>query len=413
MIFKEEHGVSLAGPSRVCICRGPWQVITLAASLETHLSRVKGAADLQTVLALSGRKVSGEMRQTMEDLAQQLGIAQRILWINDIVIGIASISDNDFAMRMKLLKDRIAVGKVTELWTASPNEHEDRFLFECYPRSRVIIYEDGLHTYSGPWAVGNPSASARIKATAKMLLRPFRADPSLRVNSFRQGIRLLGQRSWKPERAYLILANRLGVPKPFGDVADLVDTSSLRAVVQQFDVEANASLKAATKPRALVLSGCYSLFRSMSREEEVGLYAQVIAKLARSGYQILWKDHPKVLESFLPDLRRRSSKVDIQYYAPDDTWPLELYLQRDPVDLVVAGTSTSLLYIPLIFEERVQVGTFSEVIRPFVTGHRLNMISIVRSHVRSLDEIIENERFEDKAAAPHSDLASQESLPSV
>jgi hypothetical protein len=65
------------------------------------------------------------------------------------------------------------------------------------------------------------------------------------------------------------------------------------------------------------------------------------------GYDVIWKEHPRTRQPFLPELANLVPGIDT---SPDmGPWPIELFVERLRVSACAALTSTSLYSIPLLF----------------------------------------------------------------
>jgi hypothetical protein len=381
--------VSTTAAVRVCVCRGTWQLLTLSASLREH-ERV-GGPRLRTTLALSGERLSQAMRRRLDDFAARLGL-EDVRWIDDVVAEATRLSDRDFARRLALLRRRLGAGAPDEVWIANPRSPLDRVVLEAFPRSRLVLYEDGLGTYAAPWADAAPLA-LRLRITARTLLAGTGRAPGRRARLLQRGVRPLGRRARQPDAVYLHLAHVLGVPPLHRASARVVEPAVLRAVLERVAYrpeEAPNARPGGPAPRgtALVLGSSYSFWGAMSRAEELELYAGVVSRVAAAGYDVLWKEHPRTLAPFLPELRRAAPEANLRAFGEDPAVPLELYLLRRTVDLLVAGTSSSLLYVPLLLGDRTRVATFAPWLAGLVGGPRRDIVRLVEATVPPLDAVL-------------------------
>jgi hypothetical protein len=372
---------------RICVCLGVWQLITLAASLATHRGWDGTADRLRTTLVLSAPKPTESLRSMMDRMSQRIDHFDRVCWIDGLVPGFEATTDNDYSDRLARLRDRLGISRPAELWLANPGDRHEQFVHEGYPDAPLIIYEDGLHTYSAPWSE-SASWGQRTRVTARHLLHRVRGDADARIEILLKRTRLLWQPVRRPRAAYLILAPSLGIPIPYEDIVRTVDPATLGAVIRSIDPGDHSLPSTSNTRQALVLGSTYSFWKAMTRDQETQLYADHLEKLHRAGYRVWWKEHPRTAEPFLPELRRRLPEVPLDPYALDSTIPLEIALSANPVDLIVAGTSTGLLYAPLLFGSQVRVASFAEAVRPFVGGVRLRTIDLVLSAVPRLEDVL-------------------------
>jgi hypothetical protein len=372
--------------TRVCYASGSWQLITLCASLRAHHARVPEAVGVQTTIVFSGTGNSPALRRTLERLAELFGHSERIVWIDDLLAELPDFDDAQFEERIGQVRERIGVPHPGEVWVAYPWTGVDRFLLECYLDARVVLFEDGLFTYTRPWGDSDPLKD-RLRETLRYMMRRAAADPHARTNAFSSEVRLLGRRKRVLDASYLLLGGALGIPAEHRTVAHIVDPAVLREVLALVPVDL-ALPPQGERPRALVLGANFSAWKLVPREDELRLYTDVVRKLDEAGYEIWWKDHPRVLEPFHPDIRARLPDIPLHLLHTDHTVPLEAVLLRDPVDLIVAGLSAGLFYTPLISDSRVHVATFAEVARPLLQWPWLEMADLIQANVPTLDAVL-------------------------
>jgi hypothetical protein len=371
---------------RVCYASGSWQLTTLCASLRAHHARVPGAAGVRTRLVFSGTGNSPAQRQTLETLASLFGLDEHIVWIDELLAGLADIDDAEFTARIRQVRERVGGGRAAEVWIAYPWTGPDRFLLECFPDARVVLFEDGLFTYTRPWA-DQHSLRARTTETLRYLARRAVADPRALVRAFYSETRLLGRPRRTLDASYLLLGDKLGIPAPHRAVAHVVDPAILRSVIESIPMP-RALPDRSDRPRALVLGANFSAWKLIPHDDELRLYTDVVRRLADAGYEVWWKDHPRVIEPFHSALQQQNPGIEVRLFQPDHTLPIEVALLKDPVDLIVAGLSAGLFYTPLITDTRVRVATFAEVARPFLQWPWLDMADLIQSNVPTLDAVL-------------------------
>jgi hypothetical protein len=373
--------------ARICACHGPWQAIVLSAALETRRAE-GGDSPPRTVLALSGERLSAPIRRAMEACVALLRGFDDVVWIDDLAAGVTGLGDHEFQGRLAELRERLGVGEAAEVWTGNPRTPADRVLFDVYPDAPIVVFEDGLGTYAAPWSE-EASAAGRALETAKALTKALvRPGVSVRGAAFAKGVRLVGQRPRRPEAAYLVLAEWLGVPAPYGGAARVVGRDTLATAVERVRAGRPRPAIDGPKPRALVLGGSYSFWSAMSRDDEATLHAAAIERLGVAGYEVWWKEHPRTLEPLLPELRRRLAGAALHAFDAPSALPLEVQLDEDAFDLVVSATSTSLLYLPLLFGDRVRVATVADTVGPHLGGVRHRIAELVLGVVPRLDAVL-------------------------
>jgi hypothetical protein len=376
---------STARGVRVCYLSGTWQMITLCASLREHFARTPHSHHLDTVLVLAGTGTSAALRQKLEDVVTLLGVGDRSVWIDDLMAGLGGVGDREFEARIRMTRERIGARDVAEVWVSYPWAGPDRFLLECYPGAQVVLYEDGVLTYARPWSGEYSRVSPR--ETVKYLYRKTAGDSRARVRAFNSESRLLGRRRRTPVASYLLLGHRLGVPSAHRRFAHIVPPRTLREVLEAIPVD-SVPRAATTHPRALLLGANLSAWQVIPFEDELGLYVSAVSRLANAGYDVWWKDHPRVPHPFLGALQKRLPDIPISPLELDHALPLEVALLKDPVDLLVGGVTAGLFYAPLITPSQMRAATFAEVMRPLLKWPWLDVADLIQAHVPSLDMVL-------------------------
>lgn len=373
-------------PARVCYASGTWQLITLCAALRAHHLRFPDAAATETVVVFSGTGTIPALRETLERLAGLYDELDRFVWIDDLLAGLRRFDDAQFDATIGAVRERIGVSSAAEVWVNYPWFGPDRFLLESYPDARVILFEDGVLTYTRPWADAYRLRSGS-RETVRYLARRIVGDPRARVKAFHSETRLFGRRRRAPDASYLLLGDALGVPRVHRAIAHVVDPAVLRGVLESIPVD-RAMPDPGDRPRALILGANFSAWDVIPYEAELALYADIVTRVANGGYEVWWKDHPRILEPFHPALQDLLPDVTIHRLQVDSTLPLEAALLEDPVDLIVAGLSSGLFYTPLITTSEVRTATFVEAARPLLKWPWLDVADLIQANVPTLDSVL-------------------------
>ncbi len=103
----------------------------------------------------------------------------------------------------------------------------------------------------------------------------------------------------------------------------------------------------ARAPRAIMLGQCFCNYGDISRDFELESYVEIARSVQQMGYEVLWKEHPRMRWPCEPDLIERVPGVRS---LPDTgPWPIEVYAERLGIAACAGLTSTSLFSIPLLF----------------------------------------------------------------
>jgi hypothetical protein len=386
----------MSGSVRVCYASGSWQMIAMYASLLAHQLRAGSADAVETVVAFASTGDSPHLRRRMEQLAALFGLDGRMVWIRDLTHDLRDLDDTEFRSRQRQLRERIGQENVVELWLAYPWAGADRFLLACFPDAHLVLFEDGLFTYSRPWS-DTHARRERLRATVRYWKARIMRDPRALVSVFCSEVRLLGAPRRSPIASYLILADVLGVPDAHRDVARIVEPSLIRKVVRKIPAEALLP-PAQDRPRALVLGSNFAAWNLIPYEDELAIYLDVVRRLSDAGYEVWWKDHPRLDEPFYPALVRRLEGVDLHALQTDHTLPLEVTLQHESVDLLVGSLTAGLFLWPLLAEREVQVATYAGSFRPHLKWPWIHVGELVEEKVPSLEQVLRCARGPDSSA---------------
>jgi hypothetical protein len=372
--------------ARVCYASGTWQLITLCAALRAHHARFPELAGLETVVVFSGTGTVPALRRTLEQLGGLYQECHRFVWIDDLLSDLDRFDDREFEAAMRGVRDRIGVDSPAEVWVCYPWIGPDRFLLECYPAARVVLFEDGVLTYTRPWS-GAYRLRSTTRETVRFVARRLSGDPRAKVRAFRSEARLFGTRRPALVASYLLLGDTLGIPAPHRRIGYVVDPAVLRSVLESIPVDRSTPDRG-DGPRALVLGANFSAWNLIRTADELSLYAGIVRQVADAGYDVWWKDHPRVPVPFHPALQEALPDVTVHRLDVDPTLPLEAALLRDPVDLIVAGLSAGLFYTPMIMGPEVRAATFVQAFRPLLQWPWLDVADLIDAHVPTLDQVL-------------------------
>jgi hypothetical protein len=339
------------------VVSGPWQMITLAAALLGHdQASMSGPALEDRRLAFFNRHFSDEIREVMLQIAASLGGPLQAVWIDDLLATSAVSQAKSFGAIVESLRARIGQEEFDEIWINSVRDWPEAFICAAFPTAKVFLYEDGLATYFA----GSPVDKFSLR---DLLTRPaFRKtmiDRVRRAFSFSSSEVLQKMRSLPrslPERvtgASLYLYRRFPLPPDLdGRKVTDVTPDHLRTVIQL--VQKNAVFAGGLiEPRqegVLFLAQTFSEAKYLLREQEEGIYRTVTRRLVEKGCIVYWKDHPRAKEPFFPQMMSEFGAHSVRQIKTPAAFPIELSLQRHSFQCCVGGTSTSLCYLPDLFE---------------------------------------------------------------
>jgi hypothetical protein len=143
--------------------------------------------------------------------------------------------------------------------------------------------------------------------------------------------------------------------------------------------------------RLLVLGQALSRNGIMTREEEFGIYRDIIDTLLAKGYRILWKEHPRISEPFFADLKAHlqqrcpAAAERLQQLSIPHAYPVEMVADRLGLAGCVAGTSAALFYLRRLYD--IPCYTFGEVLLSRMKGVDVFMNDMIRREVPPLTDL--------------------------
>jgi hypothetical protein len=245
-----------------------------------------------------------------------------------------------------MLREGLGAATAAEVWVDCLWARFSKVAAEAYPRARVVLYEDGLHTYV---PAEDHHVSARVLAT----------DPRRGYRALRE--RLRGRlrpddlgRTMRPRHlarvsaSYLWIGRTVPLPPHQRRLPWVqMETRHVREVIDRAAAAAPAAAPAGDGPRALALGQCFANYGDLDRDEELAGYVEMAERLRGAGYQVLWKEHPRATAPAYPAVAAAVPGVAL---LPDlGPWPVELFVERLGVSACASVTSTSLFSIPELF----------------------------------------------------------------
>lgn len=389
---------------RVCGVFGTWQLITLVASLQQAAQDSRGT-DAGTseeyedyLLLYETAGVSGEFKEILHRMAETVWPWKRIAWAYDILLNKGRLTQREYDRRRRILQERLGVSAdgPDELWVCWLKRPAEKLLFGTFPRAAIVLYEDGLITYLDVSLARLDGEGIRGGLAAlRTILRKHweKRFPVARLRRSRWEMDIRHQARLR--QAYLLLSKDATlcetlahVPARFVDdrfvrlaLADGLPALPRNAAETAID---EADLDQSAAPRVLMLGQALSRNRIMSREEERALYERIVRTVLDKGYDVLWKDHPRVSEPFFEELRRFAGARVTRLILPH-TCPVEIIADRLQLAACVAGTSAALFYLRRLY--RIPCYSFAAKLLPWMSGTEADMNEHVRREIPSLDDL--------------------------
>ena len=399
---------------RVCGVFGTWQLVTLVAALR-QAEREGGRAgsdggDILVLYETAG--VTDEFKATLDRMARAAWPWRRIVWAYDLLTNRGAYSEPEFAQTLHAVRERVGASpeEVDQIWDCWLTRPAERLLYEAFPQARIVLYEDGLITYT-PIGVAQSGVATNPHRSLRRRIRHWQMarDPTLSASRrFRYAGGSVDPRHLaRVSRAYLQLTDREPLPPALAAVpCERVDYALLRAVLDDLAAALSEELKAgvphgegtdgegpeaggAERPRILVLGQALSRNGVMSRASETALYRSVVERVLDLGYSVLWKEHPRVSEPFFDEIADHARALGVgdlvQRLALPHAYPIELVAPRLRLAGCVVGTSAAPFYLKRLYG--IVSFTFADELLPHMKGVDAFMNRMVRRECPPLSEL--------------------------
>ena len=305
----------------ICI-HGPWQALAAAAAWRQHEDAAGG--DQPDVL-LYAPESQQELLDTMAAYAARLfaGAAVHIA------------STDQWSTECAELGRRLGAeaSDARTVWVTKIFSPAEKELLAAFPCARVVLYEDGLHSY-----LQQERADTLLRRALDWV------DPgvaSRRTEVERAGY--IDNQRQRVDRCYWLLRDALPVPPYLAGAAQHdLSWEGIRTCIGIVDADAPPR---AGGDGALFLGQCFAEYGALARDTELEGYRETIARIAEHGMRVVWKEHPRNQRPFFPELRRELGDAIVEAET-SATEPIELLASRAQYSACVSVCSSSLFYLP-------------------------------------------------------------------
>ena len=387
---------------RVCCCIGTWQLVTLAAALQQIGEDLKaksggdagGFDDYLVVYETGG--VPNSFKETVQQMAEIIWPWKRIVWAYDLLTSERRISQKRFDLLRQTLRERVGVpaNRVDEIWVCWLTRPAEKLVFETYPSARIQLFEDGLISYIPVPLAHEMEGAGSLKTRIRERLDKLRPVRRYRRSHWALDPRHLS----RVESAYLQLTPDAPAPEILAHIPRrFVEYRLLHQALERVkpilaaSYLADSAAEEIVPDRLLVLGQALSRNGMMSRDEELGIYGDIIDTLLAKGYRVLWKEHPRIHEPFFADLkthlqnRAPGAEERLRELSLPRAFPIELAADRLGLAGCVAGTSAALFYLRRLYG--IPCYTFGDVLLPYMQGVDIFMNDMIRREVPPLSEL--------------------------
>ncbi|WP_352761638.1 polysialyltransferase family glycosyltransferase [Mesorhizobium sp. M0510] len=381
-------------PVRICCVFGTWQLLSLVASLRQSIADESSPPqqeheDYLVLYETAG--VSEHFKTDLAKLASTVWTWKRIIWAYDLLTSERKYGQLQIFRIHHQIRATIGleVSSADEIWACFVNRPSEKILLDSYPRAKIVLYEDGLTSYL-PFEVSTmarpPGTRLRKRITGAFIAGLSAISPALRLRKMADKIE---RRHLKRVRLFYSLLSEIPVPYALADVPrSQVGASLMRDLIDEVSRDAlsgdNGDCRASTNPRILLLGQALSRNGIMSYAQEAAIYRHIAEQIVERGYDIVWKEHPRIRAPFFPELldavgnMTSDPSTRITEANLPHTYPIELIVSRMNIVCCVSGTSAALLYLKWLYG--IKAYTFAETLIPLMTGADILMSDMVRTH---------------------------------
>jgi hypothetical protein len=329
---------------RLIFVHGPWQLLMAASALkQAARSLGRSSRDILVIFSLHDGPLPPAICEVMGRIAGAVWAWQRVVVLDDAI----AWNICDARGSMDALRTKLDEGEADEVWLDSLWGTPEKIAAETYPAARLVLYEDGLHTYLP--VEDHHLSAARCLREPRMVYRSLKLRIRERLDSNDLSIALM-----LPRHLSRVVASYLWISlmrSPADQQRRLpwiqLETRFLRDTIAQLSPFVDDfELEVGNGRRAIVLGQCFSNY-GVPRDFELNCYIVMARQLQEMGYEVIWKEHPRTRQPFLTELVEAVAGVRS---VPDlGPWPIEAFVERLGLAACASLTSTSLFTIPLLF----------------------------------------------------------------
>lgn len=381
--------------NRLCCVFGTWQLLSLVASLRQSANDETTSVTYDDYLVLyETAGVSDQFKVSLADLASRVWNWKRIVWGYDLLTSQRRYGQLQILKVHRTIRATVGLdkGSVDEIWTCFINRPSEKLVLDAYPKAKIQLYEDGLTSYLPLEADPEMPHSAGVRAKIDRVIRAglIRLSPAYR---HRRSAHKIDRRHLSRVGSFYSLLDNLPAPLALSGIPRRQVPSSLMRDVIQYaslpNLQNNDRCTKSGKPRILMLGQALSRNGIMPYEQEAAIYRDVAGQLIEKGFEIVWKEHPRIRQPFFAELL----KVALTQGSPDAVTeadlayalPIELLAPNLGVVGCVAGTSAALLYLNWLYG--MGVFTFAGALVPFMSGADLLMSEMVQALARPVSDL--------------------------
>ncbi|KAF0093164.1 MAG: hypothetical protein E1N59_3079 [Puniceicoccaceae bacterium 5H] len=322
---------------------GPWQLIVACAAIRRRHGELEDASRWK--LLLTGATRGSRLHQLLLRLCEAYFPGGEVLDLT--ALGDIRARDDLIAF---VVARRLEAG---EVWLAYPGTTIAGTLHLLFPQASFQVFEEGLHSYTQDFAM---ESDAPRGALARQIL-----GPRVRRGDFEQLRRLSGFAYRKSLNALMksappvdcfhgILTETVPPAVGQGVAVSAIPQALIREEIDRYARFAGAETPVYREPTILVLGDNLLWPLRLHYQEVLELTVELFRSMIDSGYQVVWKPHPR-MPAFCSDylvLKVASSRLIWEPQA--DLVPAEVAYGGSGLSGVASLMSSCLLYFPLLYD---------------------------------------------------------------
>ena len=284
---------------RFVLVHGPWQLLIAASALK-QASRSTGrrSRDTLVIFSLHDGHLPSSIREVIDRIAPAVWPWERIVVLDD-----ATHQDVDHPGRSaEAIRALLHEGEPDEVWLDCLWGDAEKLVAEAFPSARLVLYEEGLHSYIPHH--DHHFSFARLLHDPRGLYRDLRLRIRERSRPGDLSLALMLPRHLARVTATYLWISSMIPPADYQRRLPRVQlqTSFVKETLAQLSPPVDDLDLEPGHPRAIVLGQNFSSFGDLPRDVELNCYIDMATRLQSRGYDVIWKEHPRVRNPFLLEL---------------------------------------------------------------------------------------------------------------
>ncbi|AFY47773.1 hypothetical protein Nos7524_1914 [Nostoc sp. PCC 7524] len=276
---------------------------------------------------------------------------------------------------------------VEEIWLCKIQFRDERFFADIFSQAKIVMYEDGLHTYlANNYLISLPQVNWIHPREALARYKKFvREVISHEVDWYHKGIKRSHLR--RIVKFYSVLGTQIPIPAVFRNIrVEYVNKNILQKLFAElnhrFDCQLYPEVTHHHTKTALLIGSNFCHLDYFPRESEVAVFAHVIQKLTAQGYKIFWKEHPRNQIPLFEEFKQIITLDNFVYLEGEQKIPIEVIVSQNKIDLCVSTVSSSLFYLNYIYG--IKTLTCARQLLQYLQGDFRNLVELTLQNIEEV-----------------------------